>query len=621
MKRIGAVLAIAVFLCGLSGFARAAAPPGATPVKLKGKLEVLYADDFERNTAKKFYRLKEHRSGTIYDLDLVGELSADLQTGAVVTVKGKAKGRTVYLEANGETSVTTVVPSVPSVSGAQKTLVVIANFQDAAVSCAASDLESRIFTDPLNRSVDDLYREMSFDNVWVEGSVFGPFTIPYSTTSTCNIEAWASAADAAASAAGVDVSAYKRKVYYLPRTNPCGYTGIGTVGGSPSRSWIFRCELTDNVAHELGHNLGMDHSSTPTNTYGDMSDIMGYTGLPLRQINAPHQKQLGWLDPGQYHPVSVSGTYMVAPLELRPYETVSPQVLLLAKPDTGETYFLSYRQAIGFDANLSASYRNGISVHRHRSGSSSTTILMASLTDGGVFTDVINGITVTQVSHDAQAATIQVQIESGPVCTPSAPVVTLAPAMQSGMAGEARDYLVSVYDPDSVECPASAFSLSAVLPAGWTGSVSPASLTLVPGATGSAVLTAIASNTAAADYQVAISAMETGGSRSGSATATYTLLPDLAPPTPPASLKATSGRGLIGLSWLGSADNVKVAGYNIRRNGALLKTTTSTSYSDRAIVSGTSYTYTVTAYDPAGNQSGTSNSATATVTKSGGKTR
>jgi hypothetical protein len=622
VKRIAVVLLLAVFLAGVAGSASAAAPAGAVRVKLKGDLEVLVAEDFERGIAKKLYRLKERRSGKIYELKADAELPADLKTGDVVLVRGKAKGRTVYLGAAGETSLVTVAASVPSVTGGQKTMIVIANFQDAAVSCTAPDIESRMFTDPLNRSVDDLYQELSFGNVWFEGGVFGPFTIPYTTTSACSIEAWAGAADAAASAAGVDVAAYTRKVYILPRTNPCGYTGIGTVGGAPSRSWIFRCELSDCVAHELGHNLGMGHASTPSNTYGDTSDIMGYSGLPLRQINAPHQKQTGWLSAGQYQPVSGSGTYAVAPLELRPTEAAAPQVLLLAKPDTGDSYFLSYRQAIGFDANLSSTYLRGVSVHQHRSGSSAQTYLMSSLADGGVFTDAVNGITITQVAHDAQSATVDIQIASGPVCTPSPPVVTLAPASQSGMPGDQRDYLVSVNNPDSPECAATTHALVPVVPAGWTGSVSPASLTLAPGAAGTAMLTVLPSTAAAAaDYQVAVTSTVSGTSRSGSATAMYTVLPDMVAPTAPANLKASVGRGVIGLSWLASSDNVKVAGYQLWRNGVALQQTAGTSYSDKAIVNGATYTYTVTAYDPAGNQSGSSNTAAATAVKSGGKTR
>jgi hypothetical protein len=466
--------------------------------------------------------------------------------------------------------------------------------------------------------VDDLYRETSFGNIWLEGGVFGPFTIPYSTTSACDYYAWGNAAEAAAAAAGVDVASYNRRVFILPSNNPCGYSGIGNVGGNPSRAWVFRCDLADVIAHEFGHNLGMGHSSTLTDAYGDRSDIMGFSGLALRQVNAPHQRQTGWLDPGKFQPVSVGGTYTVSPLELGPYDATSPQVLTLAKPDTGDTYYLSYRQPIGFDANLSTTYRNGISVHRYKGGSAQT-YLLASLADGGVFTDAANGITVTQVSHDAQSATVQVQIESGPVCTPSSPVVTLSPAAQSGLVGESLDYVVTVSNPDSVECAVKSFSLTPILPDGWGGSVNPASLSLLPGATGSAVLRATSpAGAVAADYTVAAMAAATGVS-SGSATAAYTVVPDTVPPTAPANLVAKAGRGQVGLSWLASTDNTKVAGYQLWRNGAALKTVTTTSYTDRSVVGGTSYTYYAKAVDAGGNLSGASNQASATPTKTGSK--
>jgi fibronectin type 3 domain-containing protein len=163
------------------------------------------------------------------------------------------------------------------------------------------------------------------------------------------------------------------------------------------------------------------------------------------------------------------------------------------------------------------------------------------------------------------------------------------------------------------------FSLTPILPDGWGGSVNPASLSLLPGAAGSAVLTATSlAGAVAGDYTVAAMATATGVS-SGSATATYTVLPDIVPPTAPTNLMAKPGRAQVGLFWLASTDNATVAGYQIWRNGALLKTIATTSYTDKAVVSGTSYTYYVKAVDGGGNLSGASNQASATPTRTGVK--
>jgi hypothetical protein len=86
------------------------------------------------------------------------------------------------------------------------------------------------------------------------------------------------------------------------------------------------------------------------------------------------------------------------------------------------------------------------------------------------------------------------------------------------------------------------------------------------------------------------------------------------PPSIPAKLAATAvSTSQINLSWLASTDNIKVAGYKVYRSGNLAGTTTGTSYSDTGLLESTSYAYTVSAYDDAGNVSSQSAPAIATT--------
>jgi chitodextrinase len=88
--------------------------------------------------------------------------------------------------------------------------------------------------------------------------------------------------------------------------------------------------------------------------------------------------------------------------------------------------------------------------------------------------------------------------------------------------------------------------------------------------------------------------------------------PDTQPPSVPTNLAAiAASSSQIKLSWTASMDNVGVTGYRIYRNGALIATTQSTSYSNTGLSALTSYTYTVAAYDAAGNVSSKSASASA----------
>ena len=378
----------------------------AIPISATGELTILQVDDFDNKISKTLYRLRDLRTNKTYKLKFRGKPPEQFRTGEIVAVRGKAEGRVLLVTGMAAVQLESEGLVTAGFSGEQKTIVIVANFIDQSVSCSASDIQNRIFTDPSNQSVDDLYQEMSFGQLWFSGRVAGPFLINYGSTSSCNLSAWAEAADAAARASGVDLSIYNRKVYVMPRNNPCGYTGVATLGGNPSMAWIFRCDGNDTYAHELGHNLGMHHAATPTNEYGDTSDIMGYSGFGLRHVNAPHKDQEGWLSSEQALSVVQSGTYHIAPLELDAASTLDPQILLIPKPDTGESYYLSYRQPIDFDATLSSTYTKGVNIHRHTSGTSTKTYFLSVLSDGGSFTDATNGITITQTSHTDQYVTV-----------------------------------------------------------------------------------------------------------------------------------------------------------------------------------------------------------------------
>ena len=60
------------------------------------------------------------------------------------------------------------------------------------------------------------------------------------------------------------------------------------------------------------------------------------------------------------------------------------------------------------------------------------------------------------------------------------------------------------------------------------------------------------------------------------------------------------------LTWPATTDNVKVTGYTVYRNGVKLGTTTSLTWSDSTGVQGTTYQYSVDAYDAANNRSAAS---------------
>jgi hypothetical protein len=91
---------------------------------------------------------------------------------------------------------------------------------------------------------------------------------------------------------------------------------------------------------------------------------------------------------------------------------------------------------------------------------------------------------------------------------------------------------------------------------------------------------------------------------------------DTVPPSVANNLAATViSSSQINLAWSASTDNVGVAGYRIYRGAALIATISGTTYSNTGLAPSTTYSYTVAAYDAAGNISAPSSSTSAATNK------
>jgi len=91
---------------------------------------------------------------------------------------------------------------------------------------------------------------------------------------------------------------------------------------------------------------------------------------------------------------------------------------------------------------------------------------------------------------------------------------------------------------------------------------------------------------------------------------------DTQAPTVPTGLAATApSSSQANLTWNASTDNVAVSSYKVYRNGAAtpVATVTSPSYGDSGLSASTTYTYTVSAIDAAGNESAKSAAASVTT--------
>jgi len=98
--------------------------------------------------------------------------------------------------------------------------------------------------------------------------------------------------------------------------------------------------------------------------------------------------------------------------------------------------------------------------------------------------------------------------------------------------------------------------------------------------------------------------------------------PDTSPPTTPANPRVTGTTcSTIGLAWDASSDNVGVTGYKVYEGTTVRATPSGTTATISGLSPSTSHTYTITAVDAAGNESGASAAVTGTTAASCGTGR
>lgn len=116
----------------------------------------------------------------------------------------------------------------------------------------------------------------------------------------------------------------------------------------------------------------------------------------------------------------------------------------------------------------------------------------------------------------------------------------------------------------------------------------------------------------AATYQVV--AQDLANNVSGASNSVTVKVPDRTAPTAPTALHATGGARRVTLTWSAATDNVAVKGYYLYRGATRIASlgASALSYADTGLKAKTRYTYSLIAYDAAGNKSPAA-SATATT--------
>ena len=197
----------------------------------------------------------------------------------------------------------------------------------------------------------------------------------------------------AAQRAGWTAGPGKHLLVYLPKTaTDCSY-GLAEIGSSLTaggRLYV-RDVATSVIAHELGHNFGLGHSSElqcdgavetrscQVSGYNDWYDVMGYSWDQVGTLNAPQAARLGFLPAAEQATMTAgAGT---TTWTLVPVSSATGTRAVRLVDAAGTAYWLEYRQASGRDAWLGSSALNwpgvqsGVTVRRG-AGQPDTSLLL-----------------------------------------------------------------------------------------------------------------------------------------------------------------------------------------------------------------------------------------------------
>jgi hypothetical protein len=175
------------------------------------------------------------------------------------------------------------------------------------------------------------------------------------------------------------------------------------------------------------------------------------------------------------------------------------------------------RAALNLDGFLALKYLDTVTVHRAAGTRPAKTYLLQNLAAGQSFSDTVNGISITNQGTSNAAATDAITLAQAS-CVRNAPLVSVAPASQTGAPGRTLAYTVSVTNQSSTACPSSSFGLAQALPAGFSGTFSATNLSIVPGATATSTWS-VASASALANATYTLTATATDASSGAAASA------------------------------------------------------------------------------------------------------
>jgi fibronectin type 3 domain-containing protein len=634
-------------------------------VRVSGRYRVFHRDDFADPSRDVFRNELVTPGGRV--LSLHGSGFSHVEPGSTISVDGRLAGNDLFVGADTGTQITVTGKAGSQASvGRMNTAVILADFSNSTTSLNVAPLRALYQGNP-GGDVVSYFTEASYGKLQVAPSFFGPYRMAEASQTGCrsfdpvellqranadidytnfsrlvfvaNCTGYGASASSAGSMATPDGTITAAEIIEDATSSTTLYTQVHelshTLGSFNAHAAVDIC-LPDVFTPPARFDQGCDVAE-----YGDPFDVLGGGKFHrVSQLDPYHKSVAGWLSPSQFPSVTASGTYTLAP-----YENPGSGIVALNVPRgvTGTAFTVEYRQAAGFDSWMGSdcgacTVAQGASIRLAGfdvigSGGGSDTqllddtpgtivdpttyypvddVLDGALLPGHTFTDPETGITIEALSAGPSGLSVRVSVPAQ-ACVRGVPAVTApGPSSQTASAGQARIYTFTLTNRDSTGCPSNTFRFfRASTYSDLTVTATPDYVVLPPGDSTSVSVT-ITSKPSTVDGTYDYSAglgrffsNSLGNYMASVPGVTYrvTSPADTTRPGAPTGLTASAlGSATVGVSWAQAADNLGVAGYLIQRDDSVF-TSPTTWFLDTNLSPGTTYTYSITAYDRRNNQS------------------